>query len=534
MMRSLALSAILFTFVSLQSTTGAPTGHLTEKLFQFGYLKAPTANSRQEPPKPEEITEALLKFQKFNGLKETGILDRQTEKLLNSRRCGNKDLFYDNDTADRAHPFNAVKRWDKTELTWNLVKYSETTLLSRDQQIRAIQKGLDHWSKVTPLTFKNVSGLADIMISFEKQQHGDSSPFDGPGGVLAHAFYPGRREINGNTHIDDAEQWTEGKIEGTNLEIVVTHEFGHALGLGHSENSDALMAPYYRGYTPNFKLHADDIAGIQELYGIRAPVVPSTSEPTTVEATTETPKTSSTQKLTTTPEQTTTAEPTTTPEPTTTTAEPTTTPEVTTTFNPPTTTTNKQTNHLCNRPAHSKIQAAFTDAKGVVYLFLSTGDVISNATGSHKIEELFPDGPKYVDAAAYTAEQELLLLVRGIDMWMYTFNGSTNTFSPAEKFRHKLNIELDAAAVTHDLYDWERIFFFSGQYMYEYQPYFMRVSDPLSIEHIWYGVPAVYDATFSDSDEVHFLHEDSYTSVSKQYNLVINAPRSIDELFGCA
>ncbi|KAK1157658.1 hypothetical protein AOXY_G23793 [Acipenser oxyrinchus oxyrinchus] len=87
---------------------------------------------------------------------------------------------------------------------------------------------------------------------------------------------------------DRDQKWGFCPDRGYSLFLVAAHEFGHALGLDHSNIRDALMFPMY-SYEEDFHLHQDDIAGIQYLYGPKTGPDPTPPEPTDESPKTTTP-----------------------------------------------------------------------------------------------------------------------------------------------------------------------------------------------------------------------------------------------------
>lgn len=170
-------------------------------------------------------------------------------------RCGVRDkVGFGTDSRSKRYALQG-SRWKVKAISYRISKYPKR--LNRMEVDKEIAKAFSVWSEYTDLTFTaKRSGAVHIEIRFEEGEHGDGDPFDGPGGTLAHAYFP---VYGGDAHFDDAEFWSIGSTRGTNLFQVAAHEFGHSLGLSHSDVRSALMAPFYRGYDPVFRLDSDDV-----------------------------------------------------------------------------------------------------------------------------------------------------------------------------------------------------------------------------------------------------------------------------------
>lgn len=212
----------------------------------------------------ETLEQALKHFQSFYNLEANGMLNSKTLAQASRPRCGVPDKLSEQPGKG---PGSALYAFFGSNPKWAANQRSLTYGFpagTRNDVIPAIQAATQEWSKNSPFRFSQAPNYnqANIKISFQVKDHGDGSAFDGPGGILAHAYAP----TDGRLHYDGDEAWVNGVQPGKmDLQSVGLHELGHNLGLMHSSDPNAAMYAYIDPGTRKH-LNSDDITGIKTLY----------------------------------------------------------------------------------------------------------------------------------------------------------------------------------------------------------------------------------------------------------------------------
>ncbi|WVZ14330.1 hypothetical protein V8G54_011896 [Vigna mungo] len=132
--------------------------------------------------------------------------------------------------------FPGNPKWSKFNLTYRTTRMPLFVSVGTNAFKQALSNAVNTWGENNSFTFTETTGQADIVAGFHRLIHGDLNPFDGPGGVLAHAFAP----QDGRMHLDAD---------------------------GHSNDPNAVMAPTYTEVRRN--LRQDDKDGLNNLYGFQ-------------------------------------------------------------------------------------------------------------------------------------------------------------------------------------------------------------------------------------------------------------------------
>jgi hypothetical protein len=219
----------------------------------------PIVSSAPDDPEvwDHQTTEAVLALQSHTGLAATGIVDEPTRAILKSPRCGVPEGLTETDGAEKFAVGGT--RWLHSPITWGLRTPDDVTIFQAEN---AFESAATTWSNSTTVFFnKLLVGsvlFADIIVAFHNQLQNV--------GALAEAAQPidgGDITVNTDFTWSVATPTPAGQFD---LQSVLLHELGHALGLRHSSFAGTVMFPNIASGTQARSLAVDDKVAISSIY----------------------------------------------------------------------------------------------------------------------------------------------------------------------------------------------------------------------------------------------------------------------------
>ena len=220
---------------------------MKQYLKPYGYLNYVSPQYSNSDDFDDLLESSLKAFQTLYHLAPTEILDDPTASIMSKARCG----FPDHPpTANGIHPdyaFWIEEKWPADQMHIYYIAFPD------GHPEEPITKAFDAWAAVSNFTFERVRDekFAKIRVRFSVK--------DGPNGVLGNASpLP-----NPQATFDKEECWSVGaEPDCYDLQTTATHEIGHILGRGHSQELRATMFAY-TGTNETKPFTQQDIDGIQ-------------------------------------------------------------------------------------------------------------------------------------------------------------------------------------------------------------------------------------------------------------------------------
>ena len=182
---------------------------------------------------------AIREFQERMGKDKDGVLGRQTLRVMEDfRNCPTRDDSDKEDLDKNALPKvvnDALEKAKKHHMLFYFVDSSVPTLIDGKRNLDLIADAWDMWiANEKKILIRRVDERENANVIIE------CKGIDGSFGTLGVAHVGGPK-INARLicTLDEDENWTEKRFRGA-----ACHEFGHILGLNHTDEAKQLMNPF--------------------------------------------------------------------------------------------------------------------------------------------------------------------------------------------------------------------------------------------------------------------------------------------------